>query len=141
MNIIVNEKSIASCELIRDCMLEQFQSMSYDYKSCYGNYYYIINENYIKTEDIKGGFLFLKTYHKYWWKIIYKVRLNSLEEQGCYQLFIEIPHNEGDMENVKIFIKGLEERLDDLKESLEIILVKVPKFDVYETNDIPSSYY
>jgi hypothetical protein len=135
MNIVINDEKIASKALINDYIKKQLESMNYKIV----NYDEVVDKDPIRVKNIKGGFLFLQTYHKWYWKIIYKIKLHESEGKGHFKLYIELPHNIDTLNIVKIFIKGLEERLDELKESLEINFIYVPDFEEGRTDDIPET--
>jgi hypothetical protein len=138
MEIIVNEKNIASERLVKECIEEQLDSMGFKIMA----YNLVVDKEPIRVEDLIQGFLFKKTYHRWYHKIIYKMDLEKRKkEYSKYMLLIEIPHTEKELDNIKIFIKGLEDRLEYLQDSLEIIFIRVPKFGEYSYNDLPREWY
>jgi hypothetical protein len=137
---ITIEDNVASRSFVNECIVEQLDSMGYKILNYYDA---VVDKDPIRSEEIKKGFILKKTYHKWWWKVIYKLKLAELEGQGNFKLYISVPNNKETLENTKVFIKGLEDKLEDLKESLEIVFIRVSKFEEIQTDDIPcrTSWY
>jgi len=138
MQINITDKVVASREYTNKVVIAEIENMGY---KVHGDLYPNINVTKIepmRIETLKGGFLFLKTYHKWWWKLVTKVTMECVE-LGKYKLYIELPDTQEDLFDVKLFLDGVKKRLCDinLEDSIDVIFIKVVEYDEYKTDDIP----
>ena len=146
MNITVNPDVIASPAFVREQIKRQIESSGFVIKE---NDTVVCEQIPIRVEDIVKGFLFKNTYHKWWWKVIYKMSLNiENHREGKYKLTIELPADEAALSLVYMFLDGLEQRVQqslnsdsELKDCIEVQFVRVPAFAPLETHNVPRDCY
>jgi hypothetical protein len=137
MEMKIQTGTFASKYYIEQVMALQIEELGLKLISC-GDVYLA---EPIKTEEYERGmWWWKKTYHKWTWKSLFAFTLHEIEEgeDGLFKLVIRIGADYP-ADIVDKFLQGVRQRLEGLRQTMEVTLVRWPMRDS-ETTDEPSSW-
>lgn len=136
MNIDVTKNYIAASCYIKEQIKIVLESIGYDVD----RYYRVLQNEPVQVDDVIKGLIFRRTYHRWYWKQVATIRITE-ESYGKFVMDIDIPYSEKWLD-VNEFIDGIKKRLSDvyLDDCLRINLKAVARYELIQTNNIPSYY-